>query len=307
MTDKSLHPQDMHAVQGAVRRGVDGGIRTMLCLAVAIVMTGCFQDQGTSPPQESQPSAAKPVAHDKADAEQAAHHYFHTTEQTHSAEWGYDGELGPAHWADRSPEYVLAKTGKRQSPVDISHAIDKRLPTIVFDYHPAQVDLVYDGHTIKEVEERGSFVELEGVRFELQQFHFHSPSEHTIDGKHFDMEMHLVHKSDEGHVAVVAVLIQQGRNNAAFETIWEYLPTPSNRERKVDTTVDANAMLPQDHAYFRYHGSFTTPPCTEGVLWVVLKTPVELSAAQVAAFRNEIHGNNRPVQLLNGREIEETQ
>ena len=244
------------------------------------------------------------MADDKTAAAVTDHHYFHVTEKPHSADWGYTGELGPAHWADRSPDYVLARTGKHQSPIDIAHAVNKQLAPIVFDYHPAQIDLVYDGHTIKEIEERGSFVEIEDNRFELKQFHFHSPSEHTVDGKHFEMEMHLVHKNAEGHVAVVGLLIKQGRENAAFETIWDYLPTPENRERKVEATVDASALLPQDRAYYRYQGSFTTPPCTEGVLWVVLKTPVELSAAQIEAFRKVIHGNNRPVQALNGREVD---
>lgn len=243
MTDGCFDPRSARVVPAVVRCGVENGIpvQAVLCLAVGTVMVGCFQDQETSLPKESRTIAAKPLAQDKADAGQDDHHYFHTTEQPHTAEWGYDGQLGPAHWADCSPEYVLARTGKHQSPVDISHAIDKQLPKIVFDYHPAQIDLVYNGHTIKEIEERSSFVALEGTRFELLQFHFHSPSEHTVDGKHFAMEMHLVHKSAEGHVAVVALLIKQGRENTAFETIWDYLPTPENRKRKVDATVDASA------------------------------------------------------------------
>lgn len=236
-------------------------------------------------------------------ADQPTHHYFHKEETRHAAEWGYQGETGPEHWGDLSPEYVLAKTGEHQSPIDISQATPESLSQIQFDYGPSQIDLVYNGHTVEEMEDHESSITVDGKRFILQQFHFHSPSEHTVAGKHFDMEMHLVHKSDEGEIAVVGVLIEEGADNAAFDQVWNYLPSAENRERKESVTVDAATLLPSDKNYFRYTGSFTTPPCTEDVLWMILKSPVELSPRQIATFRAIIDGNNRPVQPLNDREI----
>ena len=230
------------------------------------------------------------------------HHYFHKTEKPHKAEWGYEGDTGPKHWGDLSPDYILAKQGKLQSPIDISKSIEKELPDIVFNYRPVKINLVYNGHTIEE-EEGGIHVLVNEDLFELKQFHFHAPSEHTINGKHADMEMHLVHKAKDGTVAVVAVMIEQGAENRSFTSIWENLPTPVKREVQVARTVDATDLLPRNHTYYRYRGSFTTPPCTEGVTWFVLTVPIELSPGQINKFKSIINNNNRPTQHLNERKI----
>jgi carbonic anhydrase len=235
------------------------------------------------------------------------HHYFHEAERPHAAEWGYAGDIGPEHWGDLSPDYALAKTGTSQSPIDIDVTAASDLPPIRFDYHPATIDLVYNGHTVEEKEDKHSSIEVGGVRYTLEQFHFHAPSEHTIGGRHADMEMHLVHKSGAGAVAVVAVMIRAGAENPAFAPVWGNLPTAENKSRQSSTTVDVGKLLPSNtSSYYRYAGSFTTPPCTEGVLWMVLHEPVELSASQIAAFRDVIHGNNRPVQALRGRTVEQS-
>ena len=233
----------------------------------------------------------------------AEHHYFHKDEAPHSAEWSYAGATGPEHWGDLSTEYALAKTGKQQSPVNMADAETKSLPSIKFDYKPAKIDLVYNGHTIEEVEAAGSSITVGDKRFELKQFHFHSPSEHTIDGKHTALEMHLVHKSRDGSIAVVAVMLEQGPENQALDKIWNYLPTEKNRELKYAETIDAATLLPTNRGYYHYMGSFTTPPCSEGVFWYVLKPPIEISPAQINRFQAIISGNNRPIQPLNGREI----
>jgi carbonic anhydrase len=236
-------------------------------------------------------------------ASDAVHPYLHDVEQPHPAEWGYTGAIGPDHWGDLSPDYVHAKTGRAQSPIDIRGAVPRDLPPIAFDYDTVAIDLVYNGHTIEEHEDRTSSIEVGGKRYVLEQFHFHSPSEHTVDGRHSAMEMHLVHKSEDGALAVVAVLIEEGAENAAFARVWDYLPTAENRSRTAQATVDTGALLPVDRSYYRYSGSFTTPPCLEGISWMVLLSPVELSAAQIDRFRAVIDGNNRPVQALNDREI----
>ena len=234
----------------------------------------------------------------------AAHHYFHATESAHAAEWGYAGKIGPAHWADLSPDYSLAKSGKQQSPIDIKSALAQPLPKIKFQYQPAPVRMVYNGHTIEEEEEAGSSISVGEARYELKQFHFHSPSEHTVDGKSFAMEMHLVHKTESGQVAVVAVLIDQvDKPNESFAVLLDRLPTKLTRRTASNRQIDANALLPKDHAYFAYEGSFTTPPCTEGVKWFVLQKPIGLSKKQIDEFRKTINGNNRPVQPRHGRVV----
>jgi carbonic anhydrase len=234
------------------------------------------------------------------------HHYFHAKEQPHPTAWGYAGNTGPEHWGDLSPEYALAKTGKAQSPIDIRDATTAHLPGIRFDYHPATINLVYNGHTIEEKEEdQASSIEIDGVKYTLEQFHFHAPSEHTISGGHTEMEMHLVHKSASGAVAVVGVLVQAGAENRAFAPVWDNLPTAANKSRRSAVTVDVDELLPSgNRAYYRYMGSFTTPPCTEDVLWLILQQPVELSAAQIAKFKAVIQGNNRPVQPRTGRALQ---
>ena len=178
-----------------------------------------MQDNGnsvTEPDHSSETSV-------KADADIASadneHHYFHKVARSHAAEWSYDGTSGPERWGDLSPEYVLATQGRRQSPIDITGAVSQALPEIELDYHPSRIDLVYNGHTVEEIEDKHSAINVDGQQFVLRQFHFHAPSEHTIDGKHAAMEMHLVHKTDAGQIAVIGVLIEPGADNPAFDAV----------------------------------------------------------------------------------------
>ena len=231
------------------------------------------------------------------------HHYLHKTEKPHAADWGYTGRTGPEHWGDLCPQYVLAKTGRQQSPVDITGTVSRRLPKLKFDYKSSRTYVIYSGHTVEEMQEPGGYAGLDGKRFLLQQFHFHSPSEHTVDGNHFPMEMHLVHQAEDGTLGVVAVFIQEGQHNEAFEPIWSVMPDINHPAREGKVAVDAMKLLPNDHTYYAYDGSFTTPPCTEHVKWAVLTTPVSLSKQQIERFRAVIKGNNRPVQPLNGRQV----
>lgn len=231
------------------------------------------------------------------------HHYFHKTEETHAAAWSYTGKTGPEHWGELCPAYELADTGKQQSPIEISDTVKADASALEFSYAPAKIDLVYNGHTIQENEERGSVLGIEGKQFSLKQFHFHAPSEHTLNGKHAPMEMHLVHKDETGRVAVVAIMIQEGEHNAALAPVWEYLPTEINKQKRVERKFNAQAILPPTRDYYHYIGSFTTPPCTEDVLWYVLDTPITLSSKQIASFTKIINHNNRPIQPLNSRTV----
>jgi carbonic anhydrase len=248
-------------------------------------------------------NASNAPAQDKKPA--AEHYYFHDQEQKkpHAAEWSYSGDTGPSHWGELSPEYVLAKDGKQQSPIDVRNTLAKVLPKIQFNYRPTQIHLIYNGHTIQENEDPGGFGMANDKKFELQQFHFHAPSEHTVGGKHFPMEMHLVHKAQDGTSGVVAVFIEEGEHNRAFDPVWDNLPDANRPKQDAKIRIDATSLLPQDTSYYAYDGSFTTPPCTEQVKWIILAQPVSMSKQQITRFRAVIDGNNRPVQPLNGRQV----
>ena len=231
------------------------------------------------------------------------HHYLHKEAKPHAAAWGYEGTGAPEHWGDLCPEYHLAKDGRQQSPVDIRGAASSDLPPLEFDYRPVTVRTIYNGHSVQENEDGKSHLVVQGKSYDLEQFHFHSPSEHTVEGQHFAMELHFVHEGADGEVAVVGVLIEAGLHNAAFETMWADLPDGENPTESSQSRIVVQDLLPADHRYYGYQGSFTTPPCTERVRWFVLREPVQLSSEQIATFREVIFNNNRPVQPLNDREV----
>ena len=235
---------------------------------------------------------------------------------THKVKWGYAAENGPAVWGQLSQEYILCGVGTHQSPIDIVDPTPAQLQTISYEYYPATgVNVQHNGHTIEVAYPEGSGIQIDGTYYQLLQFHFHAPSEHTVAGKPFDIEMHLVHQSEAGDLAVVGLLIESGRHHPAFDPIWASLPSaPLETQRIENVTVDLPMMLSPNGeipdeagqafpSTYRYNGSLTTPPCSEGVKWIVLTTPVEMSESQIAAFKAIIYGNNRPVQPLNGREL----
>ena len=220
------------------------------------------------------------------------------------AEWGYGVENGPAVWGQLSPEYALCTEGTHQSPIDLVNPTSAALPAIAFNYQPAALHIRNNGHTIEVAFPKGNWIEVDSTRYELLQFHFHAPSEHTVAGQPFAMEMHLVHQSKDGTLAVIGVLIERGSEHAAFNPLWAHLPgTPGAEQHIEQVSVDAGDLLPSARSSYRYDGSLTTPPCSEGVKWFVLTTPIELSEAQIASFTAIVHGNNRPVQPLNGRQL----
>jgi carbonic anhydrase len=224
--------------------------------------------------------------------------------QTEKVEWGYEAENGPDVWGQLSPEYVLCAEGTRQSPIDLVNPTSAKLPAIVFNYQPTALNIRNNGHTIEVASTEENWVEVDGTRYELLQSHFHAPSEHTMAGKPFDMEMHLVHKNEDGTLAVIGVLIEQGGDHAAFNPLWAHLPSaPGEVKRIENVTINAADLLPSTRHAYRYDGSLTTPPCSEGVKWFVLTAPIELSELQIAAFEAIFHDNNRPIQPMNGREL----
>ncbi len=255
-------------------------------LAVSVVLVfGCKpgpQEEATQAPEEA-----------------------HEEHEAHEVHWGYEGEQGPQNWGSLKPEYALCGEGKSQSPINIANAQEAELAEIKFSYNDSGLKIINNGHTIQINYAPGSTVEIGGKTYDLLQFHFHTPSEHTVDGNAYNMEMHLVHKNAEGELAVVGVFMQEGASNPIIETLWSNLPEKENEEKDVSAVqINAANLLPADKAYYHYSGSLTTPPCSEAVNWNVLKTPVEVSSEQVATFAAIFKANARPVQPLNDRVLQ---
>ena len=220
--------------------------------------------------------------------------------------WGYEGAGAPENWGRLSPEYTLCGTGQRQSPIDIRDGIRVDLEPIQFDYRPSRFRVVDNGHTV-QVSLAGGSLSLLGKSYQLIQFHFHRPSEEMVDGKAFDMVAHLVHRSDDGKLAVLAVLLERGDENPFIQTVWNNLPLEKNMEvAPPSLTLDPLQLLPENRNYYTYMGSLTTPPCSEDVLWLVLKQPQSISAEQLAIFARLYKNNARPVQPGSGRLIKES-
>lgn len=220
--------------------------------------------------------------------------------------WSYDDEGGPTRWAKLRDDYAICATGKRQSPIDIREGIKVNLEEITFDYKSRPFRIIDTGHTVRVNVGEGLSLKISGKRYELLYFNFHRPSEERVDGRAYDMVMHLVHKNDEGQFAIVAVLLEKGGENPLIQTLWNHLPLDQNIEVAPVDVIDLNKILPESRAYWTYMGSLTMPPCTEGVLWMVLKQPVPVAAEQVAIFSRLYRNNARPLQPSNGRLIKES-
>jgi len=222
----------------------------------------------------------------------------------HAPHWGYAGEAGPGHWGDLSEAYHLCAQGMRQSPVDIAAGAHVDAAPIAMQYRPTPLKVVYNGHTVQVNYAAGSTLMVDGKTYTLAQFHFHSPSEHTRKGHPFPMEAHLVHKADDGSLAVVGVFLKEGAENPVLARIWPHLSGEVNHEMAVEgVEVNVADLLPAEKAYFNYSGSLTTPPCSEGVTWLVMDRSVEVSKAQVDTFLGLVHPNARPVQPLHDRDV----
>jgi carbonic anhydrase len=234
-----------------------------------------------------------------------------TIAQEHPASaphWGYSGAEGPEHWGDLEADYAECKAGHRESPINIVGAQPTDLAPIHFDYKLEPLKVINNGHTIQFNYEAGSSITINGTALPLVQFHFHHVSENEIDGKKYDMELHFVHAdSAANRTAVVAVFIKSGAENAALRDLWSHIPHDMGKEVEYKKVViNAADLLPGDQNYYTFDGSLTIPPCKEGVKWFVLKTPIEASPAQIAAFARYYPDNARPVQPTNGREIQES-
>lgn len=227
-----------------------------------------------------------------------------TQSAEHPAHWGYAGEVGPEHWSEFESDFGACSSGRNQSPIDLGNFIEADLPRIIFNYKPGGHQVVNNGHAIQVNYNPGSSITVDSTVFELKQFHFHSPSENTIDGKSFPMEAHFVHADAKGNLAVVALMFEQGESNKLLETVWPQVLQVENGKEALRPEVSAADLLHANHDYYRYNGSLTTPPCSEGVRWLVLKHPAKATDEQLAMVGKAIgHPNNRPVQPLGARQI----
>jgi len=229
----------------------------------------------------------------------------HEAKSSSHAHWGYEGEEGPAHWGELDPAFEMCAKGKNQSPINISTPNEKDLANIAFHYQPSEVNILNNGHTVQVNYDTGSYIELDGVRYNVVQFHYHTPSEHEVEGNLFAGELHIVHQSADGKFAVVGLFLQEGAANAAFDPFINNLPAQETEVKDMGVKIDVMDLLPSIQTTYRYSGSLTTPPCSEGVSWMVMTTPVELSSAQLSKLESLFEANNRPVQPLNDRSLSE--
>src|SRR5579862_231330 len=225
--------------------------------------------------------------------------------------WEYEGPKGPEHWAELDPDYA-ACNGKQQSPIDIQETVKADLPPLKFDFKSGPLKyLINNGYTVRvnyHGPENENFLSVGDARYQLTQFHFHRPSEDQIRGKVHDMVAHFVFASSDKKLAAVTVFLKAGAANSTMQQIWDYMPMTEGPEHEIPgVQLNPAGLLPNDIGYYTYMGSLTAPPCTEGVVWFVLKTPVEISAEQIAKFAELYPHDVRPIQPLNGRLVQESQ
>lgn len=227
-----------------------------------------------------------------------------TTVLAASSSWSYGGSEGPEYWGDLSKKYELCKTGKNQSPVNLDNFIEADLTPLAINYDASGTEILNNGHTIQVNFQPGSTLSLNGHIYGLKQFHFHAPSENQVRGESFPLEAHLVHADKEGTLAVVGIMFKEGAENKTLAQVWKQMPEQKNASEALGQAINAEDMLPASKAYYRFNGSLTTPPCSEGVTWLVMKDPVTVSREQVEQFTRVMGTHtNRPVQPLNARPV----
>lgn len=254
-------------------------------LALAAVLFGCSSPQNAannaSPTESASETAAVP------------------------AHWTYEGEEGPSNWAELDPTYVTCADGSAQSPIDIVDPTPTDLLNIAFNYKAGEAGVFNNGHTVEAepLTEGENYIELDGVKYPFLQFHFHAPSEHKVNGVAYPLEIHFVHKTEDGKIAVVGLLVERGAMNPKWQSFVEDISVATENAEDTTLELDWASLLPSDLTTIRYDGSLTTPGCTEGVKWNVLSNPINMSASQIQAFSAAYPNNSRPVQDLNGRKV----
>lgn len=229
-----------------------------------------------------------------------------STDAHHAPHWSYHGEGGPGHWASLEAAFAACGTGKSQSPIDLMHATPSDIPNVSVHYEPSLIDIINNGHTIQVNADPGSLCVIGGTKYELLQFHFHHPGEHLLSGKAFDLECHLVHRSAASDLAVIGVLVKPGAANPALGPIWDAMPLHDGPEKDAGIAINPTSLLPAERGFFRYMGSLTTPPCSEGITWSVMRSVIEASPDQIRKFAALFANNARPAQVRNRRYLLQT-
>ncbi len=243
-------------------------------------------------------------AHENSQSRQDPAHKTASDEQNR-LHWGYLGIEGPEHWGLLTKKYATCETGSKQSPIDIpTKGLSHRQETLDFHYNTSELHEMNNGHTVQVSHKSGCHVDINKRAYNLRQFHFHEPSEHHIDGKAFPMEMHLVHQDEAGHILVIAVMMEVGPEHPVIKNLWDWLPDQIGKETSIPLRASLRDVLPENTQHYTYSGSLTTPPCSEGVLWLVLIEPIKISEQSLRKFSAIIGKNARPVQPLGNRRIE---
>ena len=227
--------------------------------------------------------------------------YAEENNMHHGGHWSYEGETGPEHWAELSQDFVACKTGIKQSPIDMRESLKAQLSPLEFNYRGVPLRISNNGHTIQIDQKGAGSLKFQGQEYQLLQFHFHTPSEHHVAGESREMEVHFVHMNDRGQLAVVGVLIKPGKENRVLKAVWDGMPKEIGETGVKGALINAGDVLPAAKHYHHYIGSLTTPPCSEGVRWIVMNESIELSQAQIEAFKTVFPHNARPVQALEDR------
>lgn len=223
-------------------------------------------------------------------------------------QWSYDGDTGPEHWGRLRPEWKLCADGKQQSPIEVAGGIAVDLEPPRFDYRPTHFRITDTGRTLKVDVGAGMGVEIRGERYELEHLQFHRPSVERVGGQASAMTVHFHHRGADGRVAIVAVLLERGETaHPLVQTLWNSLPLErGGHYMPASATIDPATLIPADPSHYLYLGSLVTPPCTEGVTWVVMKSALTLSDDQLAIFARLYPRNGRPLQPRNGRIVLES-
>ncbi|NQV81123.1 MAG: carbonic anhydrase family protein [Alphaproteobacteria bacterium] len=226
----------------------------------------------------------------------------HAAETGHDAvHWDYKGEGAPEKWGSLESRFRVCDLGLEQSPIDLQRSLRAEVGEVHPFFRPTRLRVLNNGHTVQVNADQGSYSEIVGQRYELLQFHFHHPSEHLLDGESFPLEIHFVHRSAAGQLAVLGVFFRQGAANRELAKVFSAMPGQETPERDAGMQVDPLALLPDSRGYLRYMGSLTTPPCSQGVLWTVFREPLEASSSQIQQFSSIFPLNARPIQPLNTR------
>ena len=301
-----------HEAKDAAMKRVLAGIGIVALVGVIGIGTAKALMSGEAPhaAAEARHDAADahsaPAAHETADAhavpdKEEKSILLHLLPGKDGAHWDYEGANGPENWGKMAEANKACASGQEQSPIDLTGGVDAEVSNIALHWNPSAWSVVNNGHTIQVEGKDGGYATIDGERFELIQFHFHTPSEHTIDGRNYPMEVHFVHKNAEGRLAVIGVLMMPGGENPLFSNIMEKAPKEEGTASL--GVIEQRGMIAPIDGVYRYQGSLTTPPCSETVLWTVLSTPILVSQKDVEAFQALFPMNARPIQPVNRRYV----